>query len=311
MSRLPPIEEARRRLASAAQALADFQREAGVPAQEESNSTPWRLAADSNVRLALEAAQQHVRALEDQLAQSRREVGAAAEQNRLLSESVARGAGEAEVVNALRKRAEEAEARAVSMTQKAALLEAETVRLESLRRRAERATADIDARSREIEGALRGEIRNLNSALDRKAAEAGALESRLNGEIDAMRARLSSAMSRLQDFEREKRHDVPIGVGSSTAAQQELQLALSVAAALRQEVTAIRLAAEQREIQLNRELVAAKLLAEKNAAAAAAPPPPPPPPPLPVVQAPAPAVAPAVEPVTPPPLPEMEWVTRR
>jgi signal transduction histidine kinase len=280
VSRPTDAASSRQRLAEAAELLASFRREAGVPPPGDALSGR-RVAADASLRAALAAAEERVRTLEEELARTQREAAAAEEQNRLLTEAQARSEGEAEALEALRRRAAkadgraaeaetraaEAEARAVATKERATLLEAETVRLESLRRGAERAAADIEARGRAVEEALRGDLRNANAMIDRKAAEAGALEARMKAEADALRGRLETAVARLQGYEREKRLELARGKEEESVLQVELQRALAVAAALRQAAGSTRAISEEGELQLRRDLAAAESsLAEMRAA---------------------------------------------
>jgi signal transduction histidine kinase len=270
MSGASGSDAARRKLGEAADAAAEFGRLAGAVPAPDAPSTAWRVPAEASVRAALDGSRARVLDLEEQLASARREADAARAENRALVESLEREAADAAGAEEARVLAAEAEARAVSLKERATLMEAECVRLESMRRKAERAAADAEAAGRAVEESLRRELRKANAALDRAAAESGALEARTKSEGEALRVRLDSASARLQAFERERRLEVARGSGDASALQAELQRALAVAAALRQEAAAARAAADQREEALRRELADAVDLEGVRARAAAA-----------------------------------------
>ena len=251
---LSAADAARKRFAEAADALAKFRDVAGVPAAPEAPSSAWRAPAGASVRAALEASETRVRELEASLTAMSLAHDALEEENRRFAEAAARHCADAPEAEALRQRVADAEARAAEQKSRAALMEAEYVRLESLRRKAERAAADAEASGRVVEETVRRELRVAHAALDRAAAESGAQEGRAKAENEALRQRLESASARLQELDREKRLERARGSGDVLAVQTELQRAQAVAAALRQELAT----SEQREEALRRELTASR-----------------------------------------------------
>lgn len=219
----------RRFLADAAALLEQFRREAGV-----SGASPAIPVgpAEAGLRAALEAAEAKRRTLEDELAQARRDAAAADEENRLLSAAVERDAAHAADAAALRARAAETESRANALKERVVLLEADGVRLESLRRKAERAAAEAEAQSRAVEEALRRELRTAHDALDRAASEAGSFEARWKEEKRVLLARAA-------EFERR------LIAGETSGLRSEIQKTQSAAETLGHELVTSRAEAEQ------------------------------------------------------------------
>jgi hypothetical protein len=291
----------RRLLADASAALDEFRRASGAADAGPAVSEAWRSSAEAASLAALGSAHDRIRALEGELATARADAAREAAENGRLGEQLERAARAAGEIEGLRVRLAETEARANAMRERAALLEAEGVRLDSLRRGAERAVTDAAATERAVEESLRRDLRAAHAALDRAAAQAGQTESQLKGENDSLRARLEAAATRLQSFEREKRLELARGTGDLNALQTEVQRALATAAALRRELTEQHQQAERRELELRRELAAARARPAPPPAAetafASLPP------------APSPAPAPQLPsaPVPPVPAAEDEW----
>ncbi|MDE2510779.1 MAG: sensor histidine kinase, partial [Elusimicrobia bacterium] len=86
----------------------------------------------------------------------------------------------------------------------------------------------------------RRELRAAATAAERAAAEAASAQSRAKNEIEALRSRLDSAVTRLQSLEQAKRLERARGAGDLEAGQTELLRAQAAAAVLRQELSAAR-----------------------------------------------------------------------
>jgi chromosome segregation ATPase len=139
-----------------------------------------------------------------------------------------------------RSNAEVAQRRAAAAESRVSLLEAECVRLQSMRRTAEQAAADAEAQGRAVAETLRGELRAVHASLDRAAVEAGGAEARTRTEVEPLLKRLEAAAARVQTLEREKRLEAARGTGESSAIQTELLRAQAVSASLRQELSGAR-----------------------------------------------------------------------
>ena len=161
-----------------------------------------------------------------------------------------------------RSNADVAQQRASAAASRVTLLEAECVRLQSMRRSAEQAAADSEAQGRAVAEALRKELRSAHAALDRAAVEAGGAEARIKAEVEPLLKRLEAAMARVQALEREKRLETARGTGESSAISTELLRAQAVSASLRQEMSAVR----AEEDALRRQVAAAQAALERTVA---------------------------------------------
>lgn len=236
------------RLDEAARALAKFAEEGGLdPSPDPRERAPS--PSEAKVRAALAEAAERIRVLQAELRSARQGVLENTVENRRLA---------AELMS-LRSAADEAEARAVPLRERAALLAAECLRLESLRRKADSEAADAEASQRAVAEGLRREVREAKAAADRALAEAGAKEARARLEVETLSKRLVDAVGRLQGLEREKKLEAARGAGDASALQSELERARAAAAALRQEVQSVRdsaAAALKSEVSAAREAAA-------------------------------------------------------
>lgn len=257
---------ARHGLDEAAAFLESFRREAGVESAPETAAA--RGAAETSLRAALEAARARLEELARDLEAERERARPLREEaERLRRELAARpepGAAEtarAEAEERARRVRAELEARCASLEERLTLAGAERVRVESLRRKAEQGAAEAEGARRSIEDALRRELRTAHAALDRAAAEAGAREAKAKGEIDPLRARLESALLRLEQLERERRAETAQAKAAVAAAALEARQseeavgrAQAVTASLRRDLEAARTQAADKE-QLLRERI--------------------------------------------------------
>jgi signal transduction histidine kinase len=244
------LEEARRKLDEAAGALDEMRRFTGGPVDA---GAPIVSASEGVKREALAAARDDLRRLSADL-ETERARGAAliAEVGRLREELAARPTA-VELTNARAASESEANRRAaelahqiIGLKERVALLSAEHVRLEALRRKAEAFGADSEASRRSLGEALRRDLRAAHAALDRAAADAGTRDAKAVTEIEEMRKRLDHALNRLQLEEREKvaRKQTHVEIPS---VRDDLEASLAVIAALRRELS------EQRADALRRE----------------------------------------------------------
>jgi len=295
-----PLDDARRRLEDAARGLEALRRASGA---EPSGGGSGDAEAAAGLRAALE---QSRRALEDR---SRELEDAKARVRELERERVALMAREAAPdAPALEERARRAEeelqrARAAfaqenaGLSGRASLLQAEMVRLESLRRKAEEAAQNAETSKRGVEETLRRELRDAHAAVDRAAVEAGAREARAQADVQAVQRRLEAALNRLQQVERERRVEHERLRGERERLATALQRAAAAHAALRRELLETGEAADSREHALaarvesleralarereeNAQLAAAAMFTAKTAAQAPLPPAPVPPAPV-------------------------------
>ena len=90
------------------------------------------------------------------------------------------------------------------MNGRLSMQQAEFVRLNSLRRKAEEAVSQSELTRRDVEEALRRDLRSGHSALDRAAAEAGSREARAQSDILGLTRRLEAALTRAEQLSREQ-----------------------------------------------------------------------------------------------------------
>jgi signal transduction histidine kinase len=234
-----PADEARRTLDAAAAALSRFTAGLGLPAPEAvtlASERPAEAARLEFERRRAEEALAKVRALTEQLAaeklraneasrnaaleahardraiEATRSLTAALEESgkrerqARLELADARTQAHArpseEAAAAPDERAAQLQARLSSAEGRLALMRAEIVRVETLRAKADDAVAAAEASKRAIESALRHDLRAANAALDRAAAEGGALEGKGRLEINALREQLAQAERRAEQRER-------------------------------------------------------------------------------------------------------------
>ena len=253
-----PLEEARRGLERAARGLEALRLAAGLKSTTEENPAP----AAAGLRAALE---QSRRALEERA----RELEAARMRIKDLESALSAPAAAAApdtdaALRAVRAEEELRRARAslaqenASLAGRASLLQAELVRLETLRRKAEEAAQESERGRRGVEETLRRDLRDAHAAIDRAAVEAGAREARAQAEVQAVQRRLEAALNRLRQLERERRVE-----GEKVRAERErlaaaLQRAAAVNAALRRELKDGAAEADSRERALSARLDALK-----------------------------------------------------
>lgn len=205
-----PPSRGRERLDAAGESLARMRQEAGLPASDD--AAAGRRAMGSALEAALQAARERLKELTAELDVARARAESVEEENRrLLSELEARPSAEAlESARELareeeRRQRAELETRVRILVERLTLHQAELVRLESLRRKAELAVSDGEKSRRAVEEALRRELRQAHAALDSASAAAGAREGQVRADIEGMHARLDAATKRLQEVEKERR----------------------------------------------------------------------------------------------------------
>lgn len=232
------IEDARRSLEGAARALAALRRESGTG--EETQAAP-------GLNAALDAAH---RSLEDKVRELEAARARIRELEREREESSARSAGarpDAGLVERVQKAEAEAlktkqaaAAEAAAMSGRLSIQQAEFVRLNSLRRKAEEAAEQSELRRREVEDALRRDLRTVHAALDRAAAEAGAREARAQGDVQNLTRRLEAALTRTEQLSREQQAERERWRAERQRLTLTLQRASAVHAALRRTIAELR-----------------------------------------------------------------------
>ncbi len=231
--RRDPLEEARRRLNEAAGALDGMRRLTGAPAAPEA---PAGSASEGVRREALAAAREDLRRMAADLEAARARAATLLEEmGRLRGELAARptareleearAASESDAV----RRAAELAAQVVGLKERLALLSAEHVRLETLRRKAEASGADSEASRRSLEETLRRDLRATHASLDRAAAESGTREAKAVTEIEEMRKRLDQALNRLHREDMACKLEEARAAGESQATRRATELTQQVA----------------------------------------------------------------------------------
>ncbi|MCM2305477.1 MAG: hypothetical protein NDJ72_12285, partial [Elusimicrobia bacterium] len=196
------LDDARRSLEGAAAALAALRRHGG--------GAPPAPADSIGLSAALDAAR---RSLEDKVRELESARARVRELERERADLASRSEG-ARPDPGLAERAQRAEAEAMKVKLTAAseaaelngrlsIQQAEFVRLNSLRRKAEAAVEQSELTRREVEEALRRDLRTVHAALDRAAAEAGAREARAQSDIQGLTRRLEAALGRAEQLSRE------------------------------------------------------------------------------------------------------------
>lgn len=246
-SRRDPLEDARRRLDEAAGALDGMRRivgEGGEPVD------PVASVSESVRREALAAARDDLRRIAGDLeAERARTTALHTELGRLRAELADRPTElrleEARTAAALdaNSRAEELARQVVVLQERVSLLNAEHVRLETLRRKAENFGANADASRKSLEDTLRRDLRAAHGALDRAAAEAGAREAKAVSEVEDMRKRLDTALHRIHREETARKQEL----AEAPALRADYEAAQAVIAALRKELSETRAEVMSRE----------------------------------------------------------------
>ena len=235
------LDDARRSLEGASSALSAMRREGGA-----TESGPEGEAA-AGLRAALEASR---RALEEK-ARALETAQASVRSLEREREELLRRAADPHADPELAERARRAEAETLKSRQAAAaeaaalngrvsLLQAEMVRLDSLRRKAEEAVQQGELTRRQVEDALRWELRSAHAALDRAAHEAGAREARMQGDLQALEKKLDAALVRTEQLSREQRGERERWRTERARLAATLQRASAVHAALRREISELR-----------------------------------------------------------------------
>jgi Asp/Glu/hydantoin racemase len=233
------LDDARRSLDAAALALAAMRRESGAPQEAAEGAAGLRAALDAARRSLedkareLEAAQARVRELEREREELlARSVGARPDPG--LAERAQRAEAEAMKVK------QAAAAEAAAMNGRLSIQQAEFVRLNSLRRKAEEAVEQSELTRREVEDALRRDLRSVHAALDRAAAEAGSREARAQSDIQGLTRRLEAALTRTEQLSREQQGERDRWRVERTRLAATLQRASAVHAALRRVIAELR-----------------------------------------------------------------------
>jgi signal transduction histidine kinase len=292
-----PIDEARRRLGQAANRLAELRRLGGAAPEEIETESE----ATTGLRAALE---QSRRALEDRSRELESAKSRVRELERERAEWLARAVPPQPDAEERARRAEEETRRAkeaaaaenAGLSGRVSLLQAEIVRLEALRRKAEEAVQNAERSRHGVEETVRRELREAHSAVDRAAIEAGAREARAQAEAQAFQRRLDAALTRLEQVERERRVESDKARVERERLASSLHRAAAAHAALRRELLEVREGADARERELTARLQSSERALARDRAddARRLPSVEPAPPPVPVPEAPpAPAPAPA------------------
>jgi signal transduction histidine kinase len=231
-----PLDDARRRLEDAARGLESLRRATGgEPA------SPAEVETGTGLRAALE---QSRRALEDRSRELELAKARVRELERERVELMARaGPTDAALAERARRAEDELQRARAALTQenaalsgRSSLLQAEIVRLESLRRKAEEAAQNAESSRHGVEETLRRELRDAHAAVDRAAVEAGAREARTQAEVQAVQRRLEAALNRLQTVERDRRVEHEKVRAERERLAVALQRAAAAHAALRKEL---------------------------------------------------------------------------
>ncbi|MCM2303186.1 MAG: hypothetical protein NDJ72_00670 [Elusimicrobia bacterium] len=250
-------DAARRGLEAASQALTRLRLESG----EEARPSEGDVAAAAGLRAALDAAR---RALEGKAGALESAEARIRELERERDELLSRAKG-SRPDPGLAERVERAEAEAMkvklssaaeaaAMNGRLSIQQAEFVRLNSLRRKAEQAAEQSELTRREVEDALRRDLRTVHAALDRAAAEAGAREARAQSDIQGLTRRLEAALTRTEQLSREQQVERDRWRAERARLVSTLQRASAVHTALRREIADLR-----RGLDLGAEEVARRL----------------------------------------------------
>lgn len=267
-------DDARRRLEGAARTLGELSRFGGEAAPDPASEA----AVASGLRAALAAARGALEEKARELESARLRARALERERDELSKRLAAiplsapepGAEErARRAEDEAKRAREDSAReAASLGGRVALLQAEIVRLESLRRKAEDGVVQAELSRRSVEQALRGELREAHAATDRAAADAGARDARAAAEASALQRRLEAALKRIEQLERERRVERDKARAERERLASLLQRGAAAQAALRRDLADEREAHDARGRENDRSLEAARGALERMREAA-------------------------------------------
>ncbi len=253
-------EDARRGLQDASQALSALRQEsgaAGAPEGEAAAAAGLRAALDAARKAleekarALESSEVRLRELERTVDELRR-AATVPRPDPDASERVRRA--ESETVKARQAAAAEA----ASLNGRLSLQGAELVRLDTLRRKAEEAVKESELTRRQVEEALRREIRSAHAALDRAAAEAGAREARVQADVQGLQRRLDAMLTRTDQLSREQRVERERWRNERERLAATLQRASAVHASLRRELVELRGGKDSYTEDLVRKLQAAE-----------------------------------------------------
>lgn len=227
------LEDARRSLDAAAAALAAIRRESGAAPEASEGTAVLRAALDA-ARRSLEDKSREAEACKARIKELERERPAERSEPRAepgLAERVQRAEAEAA------KAKQAAAAEAAVMNGRLSIQQAEFVRLNSLRRKAEEAVEQSELTRREVEDALRRDLRTAHAALDRAASEAGAREARAQSDIAGLTRRLEAALTRTEQLSREQQSERERWRAERTRLAMTLKRASAVHASLRRVIS--------------------------------------------------------------------------
>jgi len=237
-----PVDDARRSLDAAARSLAALRRLGAAPEEAGARASAESAESAAGLRAALE---QSRRALSERARELEEVKARVRELERERTELIARAAPASEPGAEERARRAEAETRRVreaaasesaGLAGRVSLLQAEMVRLESLRRKAEEAAQNSERSRRGVEETLRRELREAHAALDRGAVDLGAREARAAAALQASQRRLEAALGRIQHLERQRRVETEKVRGERERLATALQRAAAAQAALRRDL---------------------------------------------------------------------------
>ncbi|MDD5304322.1 MAG: hypothetical protein PHS14_14585 [Elusimicrobia bacterium] len=254
-------DEGRRGLEAASQALSRLRRESGA----EEGAHEADASAAAGLRAALDASRRSLEEKARELESARARVR---ELEREREELLDRCAGERPDPG-LAERAERAEAEMMKAKQAAAaeaavmngrlsIQQAEFVRLNALRRKAEEAVEQSELTRREVEEALRRDLRSVHSELDRAAAEAGAREARAQSDISGLTRRLEAALTRTEALSREQQAERERWRAERARLAGTLQRSSAVHISLRRELADLRRGLDLGVEELSRRLTASE-----------------------------------------------------
>lgn len=263
-------DEARHSIEAASRALSGLRRESG----SEEEVPHGDAAAAAGLRAALDAAR---RALEQKAGELEAAKLRVRELERERGELIARSES-ARPDPALAERLQRAEAEAMKVKQAAAaeaaalngrmsIQQAEMVRLNSLRRKAEQAAEQSEMTRREVEEALRLDLRKAHAALDRASVEAGAREARAQSDIQGLTRRLEAALSRTEQLSSEQNAERERWRAERIRLTATLQRSAAVHAALRRELGEMTVGPDARLDKATRRLAEAEQEMSKALAA--------------------------------------------
>lgn len=236
-------DEARRGIEAASRALFRLRRESGA----DENAPAGDAAAAAGLRAALAAAR---RALEDKARELEAALLRVRELERERVELLALSTG-ARPDPSLVERAQRAEAELLKVKQTSAaelatingrlsIQQAEFIRLNSLRRKAEQSAEQSEMARRDVEEALRRDLRTAHAALDQASAEAGSREARAQSDIQGLTKRLELALTRAEQLSADQHVERERWRIERTRLSATLQRSSAVQAALRRVIDELR-----------------------------------------------------------------------